>query len=99
MYSIQLIYLMTYLLSFLHLLECKHIEDSSLDLNEVAYHDEPSQIYLGSPSIVRLSSGRLVASHDFFGVGYASQPRNVSVYVNDDNSETWTFASYIKHSY
>jgi hypothetical protein len=75
------------------------MEDTSLDLNEVAYHDEPSQIYLGSPSIVRLSSGRLVASHDFFGVGYGSQPRNVSVYISDDNGETWSFISYIKHSY
>jgi hypothetical protein len=90
---------MTFFLSLLHLTTCKHLEDSSLDLNEVAYHDEPSQIYLGSPSIVRLSSGRLVASHDFFGVGYNSQPRNVSVYISDDNGETWTFISYIKHSY
>ena len=54
---------------FTHVIEGKHIEDSSLDLNEIVYHDELSQIYLGSPSIVRLSSGRLVASHDFFGTG------------------------------
>jgi hypothetical protein len=99
MYSIHYICLMAYVLVFLHLIECKLIPDSSLNLNEVAYHDEPSHIYLGSPSIVRLSSGRIVASHDFFGVGYASQPRNVSVYISDNNGETWTFASYIKHSY
>ena len=84
---------------FFHSFECNHLDDSSLDLNEVAYHDEPSQIYLGSPSIVRLSTGRLVASHDFFGIGYNGQPRNASVYVSDDNGETWTFSSYIKHSY
>jgi hypothetical protein len=88
-----------YLWSFLHLIACKRLEDSSLGLNEIAYHDEPSQIYLGPPSIVRLSSGRLVASHDFLGVGYQSQPRNVSVYISDDQGETWTFISYIKHSY
>ena len=99
MHCIQLINLIAFFLLFLHSVECKHLDDSSLDLNEVAYHDEPSQIYLGSPSIVRLSSGRLVASHDFFGVGYNLQPRNVSVYVSDDNGETWTFNSYIKHSY
>jgi hypothetical protein len=90
---------MTYYLSFLYLIECKLIQDSSLGLNEIVYHDEPSQIYLGSPSIVRLSSGRLVASHDFFGAGYGSQPRNASVYVSDDNGETWSFISYIKHTY
>ncbi len=90
---------MGYCLSFLCLIECKMIQDSSLDLNEIVYHDEPSQIYLGSPSIVRLSSGRLVASHDFFGDGYGSQPRNSSVYISDDNAQTWTFSSYIKNSY
>ncbi|CAF3766665.1 unnamed protein product [Rotaria sordida] len=79
--------------------KCTRIPDSILDLNEVAYHDEPSKIYLGSPSIIRLSSGRLVASHDFFGPGYAFQPRNVSIYVSDNNGETWSFISYIKHSY
>lgn len=99
MHGVQLINSVVFFLLFLHLVECKHLDDSSLDLNEVAYHDEPSQIYLGSPSIVRLSSGRLVASHDFFGVGYNLQPRNVSVYVSDDNGETWIFSSYIKHSY
>ncbi|CAF0762874.1 unnamed protein product [Adineta ricciae] len=77
----------------------KPLLDSSLDLNEVVYHNEPSKIYLGSPSIVRLSSGRLVASHDFFGPGYASQPRNASVYISDDEGQNWVFNSYIKYSY
>jgi hypothetical protein len=90
---------MIYYLSFSHLIECKIIADSSLDLNEIVYHDELSQIYLGSPSIIRLSSGRLVVSHDFFGAGYGSQPRNVSVYISDDNGQTWKFSSSIKHSY
>jgi hypothetical protein len=42
------------------------IEDSALGLNEVAYHNEPSLIFLGAPSIVRLSSRRLVACHEYF---------------------------------
>ena len=96
---VQWIFVPIYFWLFLQLTQCKYIKDSSLDLNEVAYHNEPSEIYLGSPSIVRLSSGRLVASHDFFGSGYTLQPRNVSVYISDDHGETWTFSSYIKHSY
>ena len=80
-------------------IETKLIPDSTLNLSEVAYHDEPSKIYLGSPSIVRLSSGRLVASHDFFGPGYSFKPRNVSVYISDDNAQSWTLLSYIKNSY
>jgi len=95
MFSIKVLAFLVYFCC----IQSKHLDDSSLDLNEVAYHDEPSQIYLGSPSIVRLATGRLVASHDFFGVGYNGQPRNVSVYVSDDNGETWTFTSYIKNSY
>ena len=82
-----------------YLIECKRIEDSTLVLNDVAYHDEPSEIYLGSPSIVRLSSGRLVASHDFFGKGCGSNPANVSIYISNDQGQTWSFLSYIKHSY
>ncbi|CAF1334532.1 unnamed protein product [Rotaria magnacalcarata] len=95
----HLICIIIYLFTSPHLIESKRISDSSLDLNEIVYHDEPSRIYLGSPSIIRLSSGRLVASHDFFGAGYISQPRNVSIYTSDDNGETWSFISYIKHSY
>lgn len=99
MNSIRFIYLTIYSLSVLSLTTGIPLEDSSLGLNEVIYHDEPSKIFLGSPSIVRLSSGRLVASHDFFGPGYKSQPRNVSVYISDDQGETWIFTSFIKHSY
>ena len=99
MHSIGFIYWVIYFTSLSHLTVCKLIPDSSLDLNEIVYHDELSQIYLGLPSIIRLSSGHLVASHDFFGVGYGSQPRNASVYISDDNGETWSFSSYIKHSY
>jgi hypothetical protein len=42
------------------------IEDSALGLSEVAYHNEPSLIFLGGLSIVRLSTGRLIASHEYF---------------------------------
>ena len=77
----------------------KPIADSSLGLNEVAYHNERSKIYLGSPSIVRLSSGRLLASHDFFGKGYNASVKNVTVYRSDDNGITWPMRSHIKPSF
>ena len=99
MYSEKFIVFLTCFYLIFYAVQSKRLDDSSLDLNEVVYHDEPSHIYLGSPSIVRLSTGRLVASHDFFGPGYAKQPRNVSVYISDDNGETWTFTSYMKNSY
>ena len=96
-------------MSFLWLIVCclfhyqtalsKPIQDSSLGLNEVAYHNEKSKIFLGSPSIVRLSSGRLLASHDYFGKGYNASIKNVTVYSSDDNGVTWSVISYIKPSF
>ncbi|UJR32540.1 hypothetical protein I4U23_020002 [Adineta vaga] len=77
----------------------RQIEDSTLELNEVAYQDEMSKIFLGSPSLIRLSSGRLLASHDFFGKEYRPQIKNVSVYSSDDDGNSWKFLSYILHSY
>jgi len=77
----------------------KRIEDSSLGLNEVVYQPEKTKIYLGSPSIVRLCSGRLLASHDYFGVGYTATIKNTSIFASDDNGETWRFVSFIKPSY
>ncbi len=55
--------------------------------------------YTSVPSIVRLSSGRLVASHDFFGPGLHAHPDNASICVSDDNGVTWTFVSYIINSF
>ena len=73
--------------------------DSRLNLSEVACHDEPSEIYLGSPSIIRLFSNHLLASHDFFGHGYGKSARNVPIYFSKNNGESWSFLSYIQHSY
>lgn len=69
-----------------------------MGLNEVAYHSEPSQIYIGAPSIVRLPSGRLVACHEYFTLSSYVPPPNVSVYISDDNGESWSFSSNITHT-
>ena len=71
------------------------IMDSALGLTEVAYHNEPSHIYLGSPSILRLKSGDLIATADRFGSGFAGQPRNVSLYRSQDNGSSWAFHTWI----
>lgn len=86
-------------LGLLSLVFGKPMEDSTLGFNEVAYQNELSRVYLGTPSIVRLSSGRLVASHDYFGNLMHSNLRNASVYVSDDDGVTWTHTSYIRNSY
>ena len=36
---------------------------------EVKYQPEQSKTFLGSPSLVRLPDGALLATHDYFGPG------------------------------
>ena len=38
-----------------------------MHLNEVAYHDAATQTYLGSPSLICLPNGDLLAKHDYSG--------------------------------
>jgi hypothetical protein len=87
--------------AFLVLISCYRAElirDSTLDLNEIAWHWEKPQIFLGSPSILRLKSGILLASADRFGKGFISE-RNVSIYRSTDNGNTWEFKAWVKDQY
>jgi len=57
------------------------LADSTLGLNEVAFSREPTQVYIGSPSLLRVRGSReLLVSADRFGDGFAGQPRNASLY-------------------
>ena len=38
-------------------------------ISELRFQDAATQTYFGSPSIVRLPDGALLASHDYFGPG------------------------------
>ena len=70
---------------------------------EVKYQPERTQTFLGSPSIVRLPDGALVASHDHFGPGC---PRNhegeealISIYRSEDNGQNWTSVTHVMNAY
>ena len=54
---------------------------------QVAESSSPLTIYLGSPSILKTNTGRLLASHDSFsgGVGDTSE-----VFYSDDEGQSWT---------
>ena len=74
--------------------------DSTLGLNEVTWQSEPTQIFLGSPSLLRVgSSGRLLATADRFGAGNKGQPLNVSLYVSQDNGSSWAFQTWVLGMY
>ena len=70
---------------------------------ELRSQDPRTQTYLGSPSIVRLPSGDLLATHDYFGPGC---PRNhegeehlTSVYLSQDDGAAWRNITHIANAY
>ncbi len=70
---------------------------------EVKYQPERTRTYLGSPSLVRLADGVLLATHDYFGVGC---PRNhegeealTSVYRSEDNGISWMNTTHLMNAY
>jgi len=75
------------------------LEDSSLGLYEVAWHSEPSKIFLGSPSILRLRNGDLVVSVDRFGTGFDGQAANATLYRSTNNGTDWQFDAWITEQY
>lgn len=70
---------------------------------ELRCQDPATRCYLGSPSLVRLPDGALVATHDYFGPGC---PRNhedeehlTSVYRSEDGGHTWRNITHIANAY
>ena len=72
-----------------HTQASRFLSESILGLTELVWSPEPSNIFLGSPSILRLPNGDLLASSDRFGSGFKTQ-RNVSVYRSTNNGTTWS---------
>lgn len=74
-----------------------------MELNHIRYQDAATRCYLGSPSILRLPSGDLLATHDYFGPG---SPHNhngreslTSVYRSTDNGAEWTEVNHIANAF
>lgn len=61
--------------------------------SEVKYMPERSRTYLGSPSLVRLEDGAIVASHDYFHAEPAgledTRLKLTSVYRSEDDGKSW----------
>lgn len=78
-------------------------EASSLWQSVVKYQAPSSGTYLGSPSILKLANGTILASNDYFGSNRPqdSQGRSnyTSVHQSTDNGQTWSLASNISGMY
>tara|TARA_B100000029_G_scaffold188640_1_gene186255 strand:- start:62897 stop:64066 length:1170 start_codon:yes stop_codon:yes gene_type:complete len=61
----------------------------------LASSPDPENIYTGSPSIARLSSGRLIVSYEWFRPKpfKESVPNSTEILVSDDNGHTWEMIS------
>ncbi|MHB1461089.1 MAG: sialidase family protein [Armatimonadota bacterium] len=72
-------------------------------LNELRVQDAATRTYLGSPSLVRLPDGGLLATHDYFGKGCPRNHENeehlTSVYRSDDDGLTWRNLTHIANAY
>ena len=71
--------------------------------NEIKYQDAATKTYIGSPSLLRLDNGDLLATHDYFGPGC---PRNhereehlLSVYRSRDDGATWMNLTHVAGQY
>jgi hypothetical protein len=68
--------------------------DTTLNVSQIASSlPETAAVYLGSPSLVRLPSGALLASHDVFGAGTARGQRTAFVRVSHDGGQSWAGAA------
>ena len=74
-----------------------------MDFNEIKFQDARTQTYLGSPSIVRLADGALLATHDYFGKGcplnHEHEEHLTSVYRSDNNGESWDNVTHVANAF
>ncbi len=74
-----------------------------MQLNELRVQDAATRTYLGSPSLVRLPDGALLATHDYFGKGCPRNHENeehlTSVYRSDDDGLSWRNLTHIANAY
>ena len=72
--------------------------------HEIKYQPERAKTFLGSPSIVRLPDGVLLASHDYFGLpncpkNHEAEESLTSIYRSEDDGVTWVNVTHIMNCY
>ena len=72
--------------------------------SEVKYHPERAKSYLGSPSLLRLPDGALLATHDYYGLrgcpkNHEGEESLTSVYRSEDDGVSWVNVNHIMNCY
>ena len=74
-----------------------------MQLTELRYQNPATKTYLGSPSLVRLPDGAILATHDYFGPGSPHNHENeehlTSVYRSEDDGVSWQNITHIANAY
>jgi len=70
---------------------------------ELRCQDAATRTYLGSPSLVRLENGGLLATHDYFGPGcprnWQNEEHLTSVYRSENDGRTWYNVTHISGAF
>lgn len=79
------------------------LAQTSADLSKVpgvpiVHSPKSSQIYRGTPSIVRLPTGELLASNDVFS-DKISVPNRTDIFISRDNGKRWNLKSTVDGAY
>ena len=74
-----------------------------MEFTELRYQDPATRTYLGSPSLVRLENGDLLATHDYFGSGcpinHEGEEHLTSVYRSRDEGHSWANVTHIANAF
>jgi hypothetical protein len=74
-----------------------------MQLTQLRYQDPATRTYLGSPSLVLLEDGDLLATHDYFGPGcplnHENEEHLTSVYRSEDNGQSWRNVTHIANAF
>ena len=74
-----------------------------MEFNQLRWQNPATKTYLGSPSLIRLPDGALLATHDYFGPGaplnHEGEEHLTSVYRSDDDGGHWCEVTHIANAY
>ena len=74
-----------------------------MKFNQIKFQPPKTKTYLGSPSIIRLIGGTMLATHDYFGPGCPKNHENeehlTSVYRSTDDGASWSNLTHVANAY
>jgi len=74
-----------------------------MKFNQVKFQDSRTRTYLGSPSLIRLNDGTILATHDYFGKGcpknHQQEEHLTSVYRSEDHGQSWQNTTHIANAF